>query len=139
MSIAPEVILKWKKYCSYKSVRDDNECWSNGKAASYNGKGIYIMANRKGVPLYIGMAFGKWGFADRYNAWGFLDAAIELSGNSIFFTQLGPKTLCKVVETQLIWQESKQNNNIIKYNEKIAKPKKMIKILHEGEVPNFTF
>ncbi|HVP16538.1 MAG TPA: hypothetical protein VMT42_04155 [candidate division Zixibacteria bacterium] len=91
------------------------------------------MADSKGVPLHIGMTNGKWGFADRYNATGFLDAAMHSCGNLIFYAKVEPTSLCKGVETQLLWQEKPR------FNEKIHKPKRIIDIKHEGQVPSFSF
>jgi len=134
MANSETLILKWESYTSYKKVREDDYAWFDPNKPNSNGEGVYIMADSKGVPLYIGMAFGKWGFADRYNAWGFLDAAIEHSGNLIFFAEVKSKSLCKEVETQLLWQEKP------KFNEKkIHKPQRSIDIKHEGKVPSFHF
>ena len=134
MTDSKNIVLKWKKYSSYKDVRLDNDAWSKGNDSCSQGKGIYIMADSKGVPLYIGMAYGKWGFADRYNATGFLDAAIRSAGNLIFFAKVASKSLCKEIETQLIWQEKSKL-----FNEKKTKPERIIGITHEGQVPNFRF
>jgi hypothetical protein len=130
MSDLRTVILKWKKYTCYEDVRSDNEAWSEDKDTNSQGKGIYLMADSKGTPLYIGMAYGKWGFADRYNATGFLDAAIRSAGNLIFFAKVDSKSLCKDIETQLLWEEKP------KYNKRIPTPQRNITIKHEGQVPN---
>jgi hypothetical protein len=124
MSHSETVILKWKRYTSYKDVRLDDDAWSQG---------VYLMADNKGIPLYIGMTNGKWGFADRYNATGFLDAAIRSCGNLIFFAKVEPRSLCKEVETQLLWQERPR------FNEKIRTARTTIDIKHEGKVPSFSF
>ena len=139
MSKLKTIVLKWKKYHSYKEVREDDYAWFDPTKPESNGKGIYLMADSKCVPLYIGRANGKWGFADRYNATGFLDAAIEHAGNLIYFAEVESRLLCKDIETQLIWEEQKCNKMVCKYNGIKAAPQRNVDIRHEGDVPNFIF
>ncbi len=131
------VVLKWKKYHSYNEVREDDYPWFDPKRQGSNGKGIYLMTDSKGIPLYIGMACGKWGFADRYNATGFLDSAIEPAGNLIYFAEVESKSLCKDLETQLIWEEHKCNKKVEKYNDTKVEPQNQLDIKHTGDIPNF--
>jgi hypothetical protein len=119
------IVLRWERYTSYEKARQDDYARS---------KGVYLMADNKGLPLYIGMTCGKWGFADRYNATGFLDACMYGSGNLIFFAKLEDKLLCKEVEAQLLWQEKPRFNK-----RKMQKPQRSIDIKHEGKVPKFKY
>jgi hypothetical protein len=135
MSNLETVVLKWKMYTSYQEVYNDKYAWSEGKESDTQGKGVYLMTDSKRVPLYVGMVYGKWGFADRYNATGFLDAAIVTAGNLIFFAEVKSKSLAEEVETMLIWQEKPSFNK----NKMAAQPQRTIIIEHEGQVPNFKF
>jgi len=124
------ILLTWKKYHNYKGVYNDDEGWH---------KGVYVMADKKGIPLYIGMASGKWGFADRYNATGFLDAAIESAGNLIYFARVDAKVFCHKIEKQLIWDEHKLNKMVDKYNRVKGKPINRLVIKHKGDLPLFAY
>jgi hypothetical protein len=73
------------------------------------------------------VGYGKWGFADRYNTTGFLDAAIRSAGNLIFFAEVYLKSSCKEVETRLLWKVKP------KYNKAMQTPQRKLRIEHQDK------
>ena len=134
MSASLQVKLKWIRFQKWKDVLDSED----GK---YEFPCVYVLAEKNGIPLYIGQAARKrrykngklWsgGLRARYNnAVAVLDASMAGTGRQIFIAEVEQK-LAKKIEKQLIYENKPEYNLIGKINP----PKENIKMIHQGTKP----
>jgi|GEM_PF-1894058 excinuclease UvrABC nuclease subunit len=133
--VKQNLILNWRKFKTWNDV-----CNAHGE---FEFPCVYVVADKKGKPLYIGKASARQqsrggklragGLRRRYWAdWNTLDAAMDGSGNLVFVAEVKPAK-AKDIEAQLISENHPKYNTI----GTTTPPKRELKILHHGESPQF--
>lgn len=127
--------LRWQRFREWFDVCDPDD-------ERYQFPCIYVVADRRRVPLYIGSTRrdgrgnSRWlgGLKGRYYSdWGALDASMDGSGNSIFIAEV-EASQARGVERQLIYEEKPKYNVSLKRNP----PNRTWVLQHEGDMPHFT-